>query len=244
MLAGCGAKSTAGADIKTADDLAGKKIGVQSGTTGDTWVTDNAKGATVTRMNSGMDCALDLKNGAIDAIVLDELPAKAIVAKNDDLKVLDIKFAKEKYAIAVKKGNTELVDTINKAIAAMKENGEYEELVNAFMPADGKIIIPEDIVTEGSKTIKLGTNAEFPPFEYVEGTKIVGFDITMGQKIAASAGTKLEVQNMKFDSLIPALSSGAIDFIAAGMSVTEERLKNVDFSDTYFESEQVIIVKK
>lgn len=244
MLSGCTTKSTAGASIKTAEDLAGKNIGVQSGTTGDTWVTDNATGAKIVRMNSGMDCALDLKNGAIDAIVLDELPAKAIVEKNDDLKILDIKFAKEKYAIAVKKGNTELIDKINKTIAEMKENGEYEELVNAFMPADGKIVVPADILNESSKTIKLGTNAAFPPFEYAEGTKIVGFDITMGQKIAATVGAKLEVQDMKFDSLIPALSSGSIDFIAAGMSVTEERLKNVDFSDTYFESEQVIIVKK
>ena len=81
-------------------------------------------------------------------------------------------------------------------------------------------------------------------FEYVSGKDIVGFDITMGEKIAKQAGTKLEVVNMEFDSLIPALSSGAIDFIAAGMSVTEERKKNVDFSVPYFASEQVIIVRK
>ena len=66
----------------------------------------------------------------------------------------------------------------------------------------------------------------------------------MGQKIAFDAGSKLEVVDMAFDSLIPALASGAIDFIAAGMSVTEERQKNVDFSLPYFESEQVIIIRK
>ena len=90
--------------------------------------------------------------------------------------------------------------------------------------------------------MKLGTNAAFPPFEYVEGKNIVGFDITMGQKIAKNTDMKLEVVDMAFDSLIPALQSGTIDFIAAGMSVNEERKKNVDFSETYFESEQVIIV--
>ena len=93
-------------------------------------------------------------------------------------------------------------------------------------------------------TLIIGTNAAFPPFEYVEGKSIVGFDITMGQKIAKDAGMKLEVVDMAFDSLIPALQSGTIDFIAAGMSVNEERKKNVDFSETYFESEQVIIVRK
>ncbi|MDY4831695.1 MAG: transporter substrate-binding domain-containing protein, partial [Treponema sp.] len=91
---------------------------------------------------------------------------------------------------------------------------------------------------------KLGTNAAFPPFEYVDGKSVVGFDITMGQKIAKTAGKKLEVVDMAFDSLIPALQSGTIDFIAAGMSVTEERKKNVDFSVPYFQSEQVIIVRK
>ena len=94
------------------------------------------------------------------------------------------------------------------------------------------------------ETLVVGTNAAFPPFEYVEGTDIVGFDISMGQKIAVKADAKLEVVDMAFDSLIPALQAGTIDFIAAGMSVTEERKKNVDFSEPYFSSEQVIIVRK
>ena len=66
----------------------------------------------------------------------------------------------------------------------------------------------------------------------------------MGQKIAKDLEQSLEVVDMSFDSLIPALSSGAIDFIAAGMSVTEDRKKNVDFSEPYFTSNQVIIVRK
>ena len=129
-------------------------------------------------------------------------------------------------------------------IEKIKENGDYEYLVASFMPYDGQIVVPADIELTGDKTLKLGTNAAFPPFEYVDGSKIVGFDITMGQKIAFDAGAKLEVVDMAFDSLIPALASGAIDFIAAGMSVTEERQKNVDFSLPYFESEQVIIIRK
>ena len=233
--------------ITSAADLAGKKIGVQAGTTGEAWVQDNVEGAKISSFKSGMDAALDLKNRAIDAVVLDELPAKAIVEKNPELTIIrDKTFAdnKEEYAIAVKKGNKQLLDSINKTIFEMKESGEYEKLVNAFMPADGKISIPANEGTSGSKVVKLGTNAAFPPFEYVEGKNIVGFDITMGQKIAKDAGMKLEVVDMAFDSLIPALQSETIDFIEAGMSVNEERKKNVDFSETYFESEQVIIVRK
>ena len=234
-------------EINSIADLAGKKIGVQAGTTGEAWVQDNVEGAQIASFKSGMDAALDLKNRAIDAVVLDELPAKAIVERNPDLKIIhDVEFTnnKEEYAIAVKKGNSELLSTINNTISNMKKNGEYEDLVNAFMPADGKITIPAAEASDATKVVKLGTNAAFPPFEYVEGKNIVGFDITMGQKIAKNANLKLEVVDMAFDSLIPALQSGTIDFIAAGMSVNEERKKNVDFSETYFASEQVIIVRK
>ena len=234
-------------EINSVADLTGKKIGVQAGTTGEAWVQDNVADVKISSFKTGMDAALDLKNGAIDAVVLDELPAKEIVARNSELKLIkDPEFTnnKEAYAIAVKKGNAELLASINKTISDMKENGEYEALVNAFMPADGKISIPAVEDNDAAKVVKLGTNAAFPPFEYVEGKNIVGFDITMGQKIAKNAGLKLEVVDMAFDSLIPALQSGTIDFIAAGMSVNEERKKNVDFSETYFESEQVIIVRK
>ncbi len=241
-LTGCAKKEKV--EITRADDLAGKKIGVQAGTTGELWVTENVKDATVVSFKTGIDAAMDLMNGAIDAIVLDELPANEIVAKNKKLEIVKDKFAKEEYAIAIKKGNTELVDSINRTIENLKKNGDYEYLVASFMPIDGQIVIPADLELTGDKTLKLGTNAAFPPFEYVDGAKIVGFDITMGQKIAFDAGAKLEVVDMAFDSLIPALASGAIDFIAAGMSVTEERKKNVDFSIPYFESEQVIIIRK
>ena len=227
-------------------DLAGKKIGVQAGTTGEMFVQDEVEGAQIASFKSGIDAALDLKNGAIDCVVLDELPAQEIVKKNPSLKIIrDPYFAanKEEYAIAVKKGNTELLNAINNTIETMKKNGDYEKLVKTFMPADGKIVVPESETTSGA-TVVLGTNAAFPPFEYVLGKNIVGFDITMGEKIAKTAGRKLEVLDMAFDSLIPALQAGTIDFIAAGMSVTEERKKNVDFSVPYFASEQVIIVRK
>ena len=242
-LAGC-SKSKVVINGKT--DLEGKKIGVQAGTTGEWFVEENIPGAQIASFKSGIDAALDLKNGAIDCVVLDELPAQEIVKRNPSLKIVrDPFFAenKEEYAIAVKKGNSALLGKINDTINNMKKNGDYEKLVNAFMPADGNIQIPASEATSGEKVI-LGTNAAFPPFEYVEGKNIVGFDITMGEKIAKNAGMKLEVMDMAFDSLIPALQAGTIDFIAAGMSVTEERKKNVDFSVPYFASEQVIIVRK
>lgn len=233
-----------GLTITSAEDLNGLKIGVQAGTTGETYVKDSLTDAKVSSFKSGMDAALDLKNGNIDAIVLDELPSKSIVAQNDDLTIIDLNLEPEEYAIAVKKGNTELVEQINATLKKMKEDGSYDALTAAYMPADGNITVPEDKAAEGEGKLVMGTNAAFAPFEYLEGTKIVGFDISLSQAIAADQGKQLEVSNMDFDALIPALTAGQIDFIAAGMSVTPERLENVDFTDTYYASKQVVIVKK
>ena len=240
-FAGCAEKKQV--TINSTEDLNGLKIGVQSGTTGQTWCEENTDSDVIT-FKSGMDAALDLKNGAIDAVVIDELPAKRIVEQNSDLKILDLRFTKEEYAIAVKKGNTELLDSINKTIAEMKENGDYEKLTGAFMPADGNIVIPENVATSGDGVVKMGTNATFWPFEYTEGSEVVGFDITMSQYIAKGYGKQLEVINMEFDALIAALQAGSIDFVAAGMSITPDRQAEVDFSDPYYSSEQVVIVRK
>lgn len=93
----------------------------------------------------------------------------------------------------------------------------------------------------------VGTNAAFPPFEYVggqTGDEIKGFDIDLAKQIAKDAGKTLKVENMKFDSLIVALNSGKIDFIASGMTITAERQANVNFSEPYYEATQVVLVNK
>ena len=242
-LAACGKKAQVA--INSVEDLNGKKIGVQAGTTGEIYVQENVTDAQLGSYKSGMDAALDLKNGKIDAVMLDELPAKSIVAQNDDLTIIDFNLEPEEYAIAVKKGNTELLDAINATIARMQADVSYEALVNAFMPAEGEAAIkfPDAIETSGD-VIKMGTNAAFKPFEYAGTSEIVGFDISMAQNVAKDMGRKLQVEDMAFDSLLSALDTGTIDFVAAGMTATEERRQNVDFSEPYYSSKQVVIVRK
>lgn len=95
-----------------------------------------------------------------------------------------------------------------------------------------------------SDTIVMGTNAEFEPFEYREnGTDITGFDVEVAEEIAKKLGKKLVIEDMAFDSLIMALNSDKVDFVAAGMTATDERKTQVDFSTAYFKSKQMIIVK-
>lgn len=93
-------------------------------------------------------------------------------------------------------------------------------------------------------TLVMATNAEFPPYEYREGDEIVGIDVDMARAVAEKLGMTLEVEDMAFDSILVAVQSGKADMGVAGMTVTEDRLKNVNFSDTYAEAAQVIIVKE
>ena len=231
--------------INSAEDLNGKTIGCQAGTTGELYVQDEVENAKLKSFKTGVDAALGLKNGAVDAVVLDELPAREIVKRNSSLKIVETPFVKEDYAIAVRKGDTELLNSINNTIATIRQNGTYENLISSFiMTIDGTIKVPAAFESEGTEVIRMGTNAAFPPFEYYDNTKIVGFDVSLSQIIARDLGKKLKVVDMDFDGLIAALQSGAIDFVAAGMTANDERRQNVDFSEPYYSSNQVIIVRK
>jgi polar amino acid transport system substrate-binding protein len=116
----------------TANAIDGKKIGVQSGTTGDTYVTDTYANATVNRYSNGVDAVLALETGKIDAVVLDDETSNAIAKTHPLVKVLPAELTVEEYAIAVKKGNTSLLKTINDTIAQMKSDGSMNQIFNKF----------------------------------------------------------------------------------------------------------------
>ena len=97
---------------------------------------------------------------------------------------------------------------------------------------------------DSKDTLVMATNAEFPPYEFHEGDDVVGIDADIARAIAEEMGMELKIEDMAFDSIIPAVTSGKADFGAAGMTVTEDRKKNVDFTDTYATATQVIIVKE
>ena len=135
------------ASVVSVNDLKGKVVGVQAGTTGELFATEEIEGLNVKSFKTGIDAALALKNGAIEAIIIDELPAQEIVRRNVELKLVDDDFYTDEYAIAVKKGNTELLNSINKTIEKIKADGTYQKLIDAYMPLDGdvKIVSIEDL---------------------------------------------------------------------------------------------------
>lgn len=98
------------------------------------------------------------------------------------------------------------------------------------------------VLAETKGTLIMATNASFPPYEYYEGTEIVGIDVEIAAAISAKLGYDFEVADMEFDAIISAVNAGKADFGLAGMTVTEERMLSVDFSDSYATGVQVVIV--
>ena len=128
---------TEDSEIASPDDLKGVIVGVQLGTTGDIYVSDlEADGTTVERYNKGFEAVQALSQGKIDAVVIDGEPAKTFVAETEGLKILDESFTDEEYAIAVKKGNTELLEKINGALKTLKDNGTLDEIVAKYIKAE------------------------------------------------------------------------------------------------------------
>ena len=115
--------------IKDFDDIKNKKIAVQLGTVADLYVEENYKKATVVSHKKYLSAVEDVKTGKADCIIMDELPAKAIVAENENLKILDGVLFQDKYGMIVKKGNTELKEQINKVLERMVNDGTIDNLV-------------------------------------------------------------------------------------------------------------------
>ena len=246
--AGSSSSEASGA-VTGMDDLPGKKIGVQTGTTGDIYATDyegDEAGTVVERYNKGVDAVMSLKQGKIDCVIIDNEPAKVFVSENDDLKILDEPFAEEEYAICVDKSNSELKDKINQALTDLKADGTLDEIIGHWIggSADQKSYESAADADHSNGTLVMATNAEFPPYESLDGENVVGIDADIARAIADKLGMDLRIDNMEFDSIIMAVTSGKADIGVAGMTVTEDRLENVDFTDTYAKAKQVIIVKK
>ena len=123
-------------EITGEDTLAGHVVGAQLGTTGDTTASDICGDDKVERYNTFFEAVQSLKQGKIDAVLLDKAPANVFLSQNDDLKQAGEELGKEEYAIAVKKGNTELLEKLNAAIAELKEDGTIDEIVNKYIPAE------------------------------------------------------------------------------------------------------------
>ena len=124
------------AATSSVDDLQGKKIGVQLATTGDIYCCDDFGTENVEEYNKGNDAVMALLAGKVDAVVIDNEPAKSFVAANEGLTILDSEYVTEEYAAALNKENTALLEAVNGALAELKADGTLDSIINKYIPAE------------------------------------------------------------------------------------------------------------
>lgn len=239
--------------IQTLEDLNGKTVGVQLGTTGDLMMSeevgkaDGLNLAGVEQYSKAADAVQALLTNKIDAVCIDDQVAKNFVAANEDkLTMLDTAYKEESYAIAVSKDNPELTEALNGAIAELKEDGTLDAILNKYIAKEEGAtgyVTPEGTEYPNG-TLVMATNATFDPYEYIENGEVVGIDAEFAKALCDKLGYDLEIEDMEFDSIIAAVNSGKADFGMAGMTVTPERQEQIDFTDTYCTAAQNIIVLK
>ena len=243
LMAGCG--SVPENPVYSLSDLEGKKIGVQLKTTGDNYAT-NIKDADVQRFNKGRDAVLALRAGEIDAVMLDDAPANVFVKEFEDIRILEEAYADEEYGIAVSKENPELLQKINEALDKLQSDGVIDRIVEAWIEGEVTETAYDGQTKESyaGGTLLMVTNAEFAPYEdRLEDGTIVGIDIDIMKAICDELDMKLQVEHTSFDSLIASVQRGTADVAMAAITITEDRMEQVDFSKIYMSAKQVIIVR-
>ena len=231
-LAGCGKREK----ITSLSQLDGKEFAIPTGTVADQLVLSKLPKARFKYFNSVMDAALAVKAGKADAAAYDEPILKNIAAKNSGLTVMKEMITVDNYGFAVRRQDRELKNTIDTVVSELKQNGTTNRMMLRWFPKTGNPAPMPDIPSAGANgVLRLGTASVTEPFSFVDGSgKIVGYDIELARYIAKKLDKRLEIVNMDFGGMIPALISGKVDMIAACITITDERSKQVLFSEPYY----------
>lgn len=172
-------------------------------------------------------------------------PTETVSPEPEDgpkLRILDTEYAVEDYAICIAKDNEDLLAQVDAALIELIEDGSVQKIVDKYISGEEHDLVFQQDIPAGAEELHMATNAEFPPYEYYDGDKIVGIDAEVAALIADKLGMKLVIDDMAFDSIIVAVQSGKAHMGMAGMTVTEERLQSINFTTSYATGVQVVIV--
>jgi polar amino acid transport system substrate-binding protein len=223
----------------------GKTFAVPTGTAADQFVLKKFPDAKLKYFNTVLDCAISVKTDKADAAVYDQPILKNIAAKNDGLVVLRELLFDDQYGFAVQLTNNELKTAIDEVLTELKSDGTYNDMMKRWFPDHGNPSPMPVIDFPGTNgTLVFGTAAVTEPMSFVDAShSVVGFDIEFATYIAKKLDKQLQVVDMEFGAMLPALIAGKVDMIGAGLSITEERAKNVLFSESYYPSGIAALVR-
>lgn len=157
-------------------------------------------------------------------------------------KVIDVELTSEEYAFGVDKDQPELLESVNKFIAEIKENGTFDEICNHYFGDGTPVAVKSAVYDESKDQLVVATNAAFEPFEFTKGEDYYGIDMEIAAKLAEYLGKELVIQNMNFDAVCLSVGQHKCDIAMAGLTVKEERKEYVNFSESYYGASQKLIV--
>ena len=228
------AQSTSNTKLYLVDDLKDKRIGVLMGSAHESYATKTYPNAKVMQYKSSADVLLAVKTDKVDAALYDAEPLREIFRQDNSLGLLGDSLFSFDVGVGFNKKNNALKDRFNKFLAKIKEDGTYKDMVDRWM-IKGETNMPEIKLQKNKGILVIGISDSGLPFSIVKDNQLVGFDIELVRRFAASEDKEIKFSNMDFGSLISAVASGKADMIASSIYVTEERKKQIDFSDAYYE---------
>ena len=176
-------------------------------------------------------------NGSADTTDADSASA------SEKVRVIDVDLSSEQYAFGVDKDQPELLQQTNDFIKEIMSNGEFDRICNNYF-GDGEPVEVTSMARDDSKDqLVVATNAAFEPFEYTKGDKYLGIDMEIADALAKKLGKELVIENMDFDAVCLSVGQHKCDIAMAGLTIKESRKKYVEFSDSYYNASQRIIVK-
>ncbi len=217
------------------------KVGVQSATTGYDYVSELEGYEPAAYDNLGL-AIKDLAAGNVKYVIGDEAPVKAIAAKTEGVKVINVPLTTEEYAFGVDKEQDELLASINNILAT--EKTAIDAIFAAYATGEGinPVTSATKDLSKSDKQLVIATNAAFAPFEYKDGDKFAGIDIEIMKLVADKLNMELVIEDMDFDSVVTSVGKNGVDVAAAGLTVNEERKQSINFSTSYYNAAQVVCV--
>lgn len=159
------------------------------------------------------------------------------------VKVIDINLTEEEYAFGVDKAQPELLADVNAFIEKIMKDGTFDDICDNYFGDGTPVAVTSAELDETKDQLVVATNAAFEPFEYTEGDKYYGIDMEIAALLAKELGKELVINNMDFDAVCLSVGQHKCDIAMAGLTVKEDRKEHVDFTSTYYEASQKLIVK-
>lgn len=220
------------------DDAVADKICVLLGSVDDNVATKTYPKATIMRVSGISDLIIMLKSEKCDVIMMDDIVFQSAVKGDPNISLLDENISEHSTGIAFGMNNSDLKDKYNIMFEELRSDGTLDQMHQRWFtnlgPDAPKVEMPELDLPQTGTPLRLGVSGEDIPFSFYQDQEIVGHDIELMRRFSKYLGRPLQIKVIPFGGLIAALSSGTIDAIAAGLTITEERKKNVVFATPHY----------